>query len=229
MNKRILTLLSLSLFTASLFSQVNWKALYYVDYLDTLDGLVYTPRTDKPYTGKVLDLYANGKKMMEGAYKDGLMDEIWTYYYPDGVTKAEGQCLKGEGGNMHELSGIPQNGRYGEWTIYYPNGNVNAKYQYDVNGIPEGPWLEWYENGQQKRQYFHKEGKRDQTWTVWWSNGNIKTEGNFKEGLKNGQFTFWFQNGQKKFEGVCRNDKLFGEWTFYNADGSVEKIKEYTN
>ena len=80
-----------------------------------------------------------------------------------------------------------------------------------------------------KRQYFHKEGKRDQTWTVWWSNGNIKTEGNFKEGLKNGQFTFWFQNGQKKFEGVCRNDKLFGEWTFYNADGSVEKIKEYTN
>ena len=63
----------------------------------------------------------------------------------------------------------------------------------------------------------------------WWSNGSIKTEGNFKEGLKNGQFTFWFQNGQKKFEGVCRNDKLFGKWTFYNADGSVEKIKEYTN
>jgi len=57
----------------------------------------------------------------------------------------------------------------------------------------------------------------------------IKIEGNFKEGLKNGQFTFWFQNGQKKFEGVCHNDKLFGEWTFYNADGSVEKIKEYTN
>ena len=64
---------------------------------------------------------------------------------------------------------------------------------------------------------------------MWWSNGSIKTVGNFKEDQKNGQFTFWFQNGQKKFEGVCRNDKLFGEWTFYNTDGSVKKIKEYTN
>jgi len=277
MNKRTIVILSLSLLTFPLFSQVQWKEL------DTRDGLVYAPgytgdpMSDKnpafdnpdfkqsiskydpttvggskkireakqqlinqsavtdtsiienPYTGSVSDSYDGGDPRIEGTYKNGLMDGIWTYYYPDGVTKAEGQFLKGDGGNVHELSGIPQNGRYGEWTIYYPNGNVNAKYQYDVNGIPEGPWLEWYENGQKKRQYFHKEGKRDQTWTVWWSNGNIKTEGNFKEGLKNGQFTFWFQNGQKKFEGVCRNDKLFGEWTFYNADGSVEKIKEYTN
>ena len=301
MNKKTIVILSLSLLTFPLFSQVQWKEL------DTRDGLVYAPgytgdpMSDKnpafdnpdfkqsiskydpttvggskkireakqqlinqsavtdtsiienPYTGSVSDSYDDGNPRIEGTYKNGLMDGIWTYYYPDGVTKAEGQFLKGDGGNMNELSGIPQNGRYGEWTIYYPNGNVNAKYQFDVhgkfnqdrlewydngnkkiemhyvNGIPEGPWLEWYENGQKKRHYFHKEGKRDQTWTVWWSNGNIKTEGNFKEGLKNGQFTFWFQNGQKKFEGVCRNDKLFGEWTFYNADGSVEKIKEYTN
>ena len=56
------------------------------------NGLVYTPRTDKPYTGKVLDLYANGKKMMEGAYKDGLMDEIWTYYYRSEERRVGKEC-----------------------------------------------------------------------------------------------------------------------------------------
>ena len=224
MNKRILTLLSLSLFTASLFSQVNWKALYYVDYLDTLDGLVYIPRTGKPYTGKVLDLYANGNKMMEGAYKDGMMDEIWTYYYPDGVTKAKGQFVRGDGGNIHEASDIPQNGRNGEWIIYYPNGNMNAKYQYIdgafdqvklewhyngnkktemhyVEGTLDGPRLEWYENGQQKLDYLFVNGKKDGEWIAWYNNGNKKHHYLYDRGKEFHTQRVWWSNGNKKTEG----------------------------
>ena len=102
MNKRILTLLSLSLFTASLFSQVNWKALYYVDYLDTLDGLVYTPRTDKPYTGKVLDLYANGNKMMEGMLWGSRRHGKWTFFKENGQKEFQITYDKG-----HVLSAHP--------------------------------------------------------------------------------------------------------------------------
>jgi len=60
-------------------------------------------------------------------------------------------------------------------------------------------------------------------------NGMLREKGTKKDGKPVGKWIGCYESGEKKFEGVCRNDKLFGEWTFYNADGSVEKIKEYTN
>ena len=115
-----------------------------------------------PYTGNVyVDYYDNGNKKMEGNYKNKLMNGMWTYYYPDGVTKAKGRFLRGDGGNVHELSGIPQNGRYGDWTIYYPSGNVNAKYQYDVKGKFNQGRQEWYDNGNKKIEMHYANGIPD--------------------------------------------------------------------
>ena len=225
MNKRIVTLLSLSLFTASLFSQVKWKETYYLDYLDTLGGLVYTSRTENPYTGKVIDLYDNKNKKMEGTYKDGWMDGMWTYYYPDGVIKAQGRFLEGDGGNIHKISDIPQNGRNGEWIINYPNGNVNGKYEYIngefdqdklewyyngnkkiemhyANGIPDGPRLEWHENGQKKLIYFYVNGKKDGEWIAWHKNGEKKHQFFYDRGKIFHTWTVWWLNGNKKTEVV---------------------------
>ena len=78
----------------------------------------------------MIDLYDNGEKKLEGSYVGGLMDGIWTYFYPNGIIKAKGSFLRGDGSNINPISGIPQTGRNGEWIIHYPSGNVNAKYQY---------------------------------------------------------------------------------------------------
>jgi len=215
--KRTLFIFTSLVFITPLFSQVLWKDL------DTRGGLVYGLGRESPYTGVVVDFNDNGNPKIKGRYKDGLMSGMWTYYYPDGIIKAKGRFLRGDGGNISPVLEIPQNGRNGKWIIYYPSRKVNAEYQY-VNGEFDKEWVEWYENGQKKRHYFYNKGKRDQTWIAWWPNGNRKIEGNFKKGLKDGQFTFWYENGQKKMEGVCRNDKLLGEWTYYNDDGSTKKV-----
>ncbi|HIB53097.1 MAG TPA: hypothetical protein EYO48_08255, partial [Candidatus Marinimicrobia bacterium] len=171
--KRTLFFITSLVFITPLFSQVLWKDL------DTRGGLVYVLGRENPYTGVVGDFYDNRNPKIKGRYKDGFMSGIWTYYYPDGITKAKGRFLRGDGGNISPILGIPQNGRNGKWIIYYPGRKVNAKYQY-VNGKFDKERMEWYENGQKKRHYFYNEGKRDQTWSAWWSNGNRKIEGNYK-------------------------------------------------
>ena len=71
--KNILLLL---IITSIAFTQTKWRQ----SYLDTLDGLVYSPTSEKPYTGKVFELYNNGAKQIEGSYKAGRPNGKWSFY-----------------------------------------------------------------------------------------------------------------------------------------------------
>jgi len=71
--KKILLLL---IITSIAFTQTKWRQ----SYLDTLDGLVYSPTSEKPYTGKVFELYNNGAKQIEGSYKAGRPNGKWSFY-----------------------------------------------------------------------------------------------------------------------------------------------------
>jgi len=71
--KKILLLL---IITSIAFTQTKWRQ----SYLDTLDGLVYSPTSEKPYTGKVFELYKNGAKQIEGSYKAGRPNGKWSFY-----------------------------------------------------------------------------------------------------------------------------------------------------
>jgi|TARA_B100000959_G_scaffold584_1_gene588 antitoxin component YwqK of YwqJK toxin-antitoxin module len=237
LNKRTIILLSLNLFITSLFSQVQWKEL------DNRGGLVYAPGIEKPYTGNVLGSYDDGNNKMEGSYVDGLMDGMWTYYYPDGVTKAKGRFIRGDGGNIHKISGIPKNGRNGEWIIYYPSGNVNAKYQYDVNGkfdqerlelhdngkekilmhyvngTPDGRRLEWYSNEQKKLNYFYENGKKHGEWTSWYKGGTKKHQYFYDRGKEIRTKTIWWSNGNKKIEGNFKGGRKDGQFIIWYKNG----------
>ena len=71
--KKILLLL---IITSIAFTQTKWRQ----SYLDTLGGLVYSPTSEKPYTGKVFELYKNGAKQIEGSYKAGRPNGKWSFY-----------------------------------------------------------------------------------------------------------------------------------------------------
>ena len=53
--------LLLLIITSIAFTQTKWRQ----SYLDTLDGLVYSPTSEKPYTGKVFELYNNGANKLK--------------------------------------------------------------------------------------------------------------------------------------------------------------------
>ena len=68
--------LLLLIITSIAFTQTKWRQ----SNLDTLDGLVYSPTSEKPYTGKVFELYKNGAKQIEGSYKAGRPNGKWSFY-----------------------------------------------------------------------------------------------------------------------------------------------------
>jgi len=64
------------------------------DDLEFRDRIAYFK--DTPYTGKSFDLYENGQRRLEGSYKDGEMDGLWTLWHENGQRKIEEKFKDGK-------------------------------------------------------------------------------------------------------------------------------------
>jgi len=84
-----------------------------------------------------------------------------------------------------------------------------------------GRAVEFYENGQRKRESNYKDGKPHGLLTHWHANGQKEWEANNKNGKKDGLTIHWDENGQKKWEGNWKDGKRDGLQVFYMDDGRV--------
>ncbi|MDA7681354.1 SHD1 domain-containing protein [Verrucomicrobiales bacterium] len=106
--------------------------------------IAYLKDSDTPYTGKAFGLYGNGQKQLEGNYKDGEKDGLWTSWHENGQKKGEVSFKDGE-----------KDGLFVEW---HPNGQKHGEGNYK-DGKPDGLALQWHENGQKQGEGNFKEGK----------------------------------------------------------------------
>ena len=60
------------------------------------NGVKYQQDSQKPYSGEIFDLYDNGNKKIEGSYKDGKEDGLWTEWYENGQKEEEVTFKDGE-------------------------------------------------------------------------------------------------------------------------------------
>ena len=60
--------------------------VYTVGYahLENKDGIRYETGTNKPFSGKAIDFYANGQKKLEYHFKDGRQHGVCSFWYPNG-------------------------------------------------------------------------------------------------------------------------------------------------
>ena len=176
MKKTLLTIILI--ISGVLFPQSKMD----IDNLIDMDGLLYKPNDDKPYTGIVFDMsketgnkilegkyvkglphgnhvewYNDGKKKVKGTYKSGMMNDYWTFHYENGNVKCKGSYKNGNGEEIDRELGIPKNGMVGKWTM-------------------------WYENGQKEREGTYKDGERDGLWTYWNEDGQKEKEETYKDG-----------------------------------------------
>ena len=91
--------------------------------------------------------------------KEKLIKEI--LYYEDGTKKLEGSYKNKE--------------RTGEWSYWYPNGNLWSRGFYK-DGIDHGLKTVWHENGQKYYKGDQKDGKRVGVWKFWDKDGNVIKE-----------------------------------------------------
>ena len=97
------------------------------------------------------------------------------------------------------------------------------------DGLMNGNWVGWYENGQKEWEGKYKNGDgsdlgetrisrngRNGIWTFWYENGQKKREINYKYGKEDGSVIEWYKNGQKSGEGTYINgkpDRLVTQWS----------------
>ena len=210
MKKILLLITSLVFLTTIAFSQskVNIKSL--VQYGDKM----YKIDDDKPYTGKVFDLYkSNGSKKVEGYYNDGLRNRKWEWWNEDGKMDSSGTYKIGikDGKWIHSTD--IGNGKY---EVKYTKGNIDLVTFTDnlgqtYSGIPvneelkaDGQYLykEHEYNFSKYPEAFAtiKNGQQDGLWTSWHENGQKESEGTLKDGEIDGVVTRWYENGQKAGE-----------------------------
>ncbi len=65
------------------------------------DSVHYAINEDKPYSGKVVDLYANGQLEKEGTYVNGRMNGPARMWYENGQLGYEGNLVNGEPNGLH--------------------------------------------------------------------------------------------------------------------------------
>ena len=126
-----LLILALSLTLLASCNQTNVKKELFED------GTVKSEKTFKKIDGaeqlvKEVVYHPNGKKYIEGNYKNDKREGYWASWFKDGTLWSEGNFKEGESD--------------GERTVYHPNGKLYYKGTFSM-GKRIGKWLFYDENG----------------------------------------------------------------------------------
>ena len=115
---------------------------------------------------------------------------------------------------------------YKKFTDLPFNGKITGEYNGSFkNGLPDGPWVAYHENGQLWYKGNFKSGKKVGSWIRYWDNGKMENQGDFKNGKKEG---FWVENwveGQLRIKGDYKNGKKEGYWVGYDWNGNNQSFR----
>tara|TARA_B110000211_G_scaffold15032_1_gene15762 strand:+ start:519 stop:866 length:348 start_codon:yes stop_codon:yes gene_type:complete len=90
------------------------------------------------------------------------------------------------------------------------------------NELKDGPWINYYFNGQLAEKGNYKDGKREGPCSSYFCvNGQLIYEGNYKDGKEEGPYSSYYYNGQLMQKGSFKEGKREGPWVSYHEDGSV--------
>ena len=196
----------LLLFLSLVFGQAQIN----INNLVERGGKLFKINDDIPYSGLAFSLYDGGEKHIEGTYKDGKQDGLWTYWYDSGQKKGEENYKDGK--------------RDGLWISWYSNGQKKFEDNYK-DGRVEGKWIWWDENGEKRDEKTYSDGSVTKAHDEAinqndiYKTNNVELQdqgaitydddaeyvGEYKDGVKHGQGTLIFGKGE--WEG----DKYVGE------------------
>jgi antitoxin component YwqK of YwqJK toxin-antitoxin module len=87
--------------------------------------------------------------------------------------------------------------KHGSYTIKNREGRMVLLHSY-INGVMEGPYIEYYPNGQIKSVCKCRNNRIEGEYCEWAEDGSVLEESNYKDGKKHGECIRWMR------EGFCR-------------------------
>ena len=86
----------------------------------------------------------------------------------------------------------------------------------------------YFDNGKISQHYFINENnKKEGKYNVWWNNGQQLKICYYKNGILEGKYNVWYNNGQQLKIRYYKNGLLEGEYTDWNTNGNLSRIRYY--
>ncbi|MCC8174726.1 MAG: hypothetical protein LIO65_10330 [Odoribacter sp.] len=126
----------------------------------------------------------DGKFIASGKYINRQKEGEWNYKREDKIRATENY----RAGNLNEIA------------IKYYNSGAEAEIKNWKEGVWDGEWKMFYDNGQVRLQAFFKEGKLDGIVKSYNPQGILIVEGNYKGNLKTGLWCYFDDSGNLKKE-----------------------------
>ena len=193
------------------------------------DGMYYEPHSGMPYSGYFTRYYRGGEsKESEGKVKDGLMNDVWEFYYPDGNLKCEAEYADGV-----KIKMLKSNYESGEkesefdeinqvYTTWYKNGDVRSVSHY-LYGLKQGSSKEWYPGGALKADYTYYTHHEHGVCKEYFENGQVSLIAVYRDGKKSGFWQAFYPDGKLKYQGRYSEDSKTGKWVTRDMSGKLTR------
>ena len=163
--------------------------------------------------------HENGQVQSVGSYSDGKKQGVFRMY------DAQGELI---GGEVHEAGVLvatgmtdPAGDRQGEWTLFFPSGEIKAQGGYG-NGKREGNWTFFYASGQTAQTGSYRNGELHGEWTWFYESGKVHRRERYRNGEKDGMFEEFDEAGNTLLEGEYIRGERNGEWVYEVNDHREE-------
>lgn len=135
--------------------------------LELRDGRFHVPGSAKPFTGWLLDHYADGSPRCQSAVVDGSLHGESTGWFTNGVVELQEQFQ----------AGLAEGTR----TTWHPNGQKRSEGRLH-EGRQEGRYQQWDESGRLVAEAEFSDGKPHGLSLAWHADGSLKAEARMHRG-----------------------------------------------
>ena len=107
-------------------------------------------------------------------------------------------------------------------TLQKFTGVTTGKEQFSIeNGILEGPYSRFYDNGRLREEGNFSKGKMQGIIYYYYPNGQLKRITNYQFGIKNGEMVEYWSNGMMFAQFLFKNDLENGKQIIYSRTGGI--------
>jgi hypothetical protein len=97
----------------------------------------------------------------------------------------------------------------------------------DGKAVKDGIFIVYGPGASKILQGFYRNGLQDGEWTMWYENGRPAAIDHYRDGRQNGRHSSWYANGQKAIEGNYRDGRREGAWTRWDPNGRASHHQVY--
>jgi antitoxin component YwqK of YwqJK toxin-antitoxin module len=182
------------------------------DDLREKGGRYYLGADNRPYSGKAVTRFENGRISAEFTLEAGKLHGRMVRWYPDGGKKIEAHYRQGR--------------EHGVAAAWFPGGGKTYVCSYR-DGVRDGKSISWDEGGRMRSNADFRAGKLDGQWTLWYANGKKQEETGYSADRKHGRCVQWYASGQEKSEAFFDHGENQGTATRWYENGKKESQQSF--